>query len=96
MFHDFVSYSSDENMPLRQSTAFTKEETLLILRAYQQHPSKWNEIVEEVKGNANILNREQKHLYETGSSKKLKDRCSHKLAKLLKSNAEKVTDPDIQ
>ncbi|KAL5021294.1 hypothetical protein ScPMuIL_000449 [Solemya velum] len=45
------------------SVRIGKDETLLILRGYISHPTKWGDIIHEVKGNVNQLPPAARELY---------------------------------
>ena len=60
-----------------------KNEILLILRSYVAHPTKWGDIVFNIKQNLDQLPPDARQLYEKGSIKQLRDRMSGKLSKLM-------------
>ncbi|XP_053403849.1 uncharacterized protein LOC128558473 isoform X2 [Mercenaria mercenaria] len=72
-----------------------KEETLLILRSYLAHTTKWKDILKYVKQNIGQLPQAAKKLYRTASAKQLRDRMTTKLEKLIYQQAEKIEDKDI-
>ena len=80
----------------RKSVKINKEETLLILRAYINHPTSWPEILDEVKQNLNILSPAAMEVYTTGSLRQLRDRMSGKLNFLIKKTPEDIPDADIR
>ncbi len=63
----------------------------MLLRAYQNHPCVWSEIVEELKDNIEKSPKEAQEIYRNGSIKKLRDRLGGKLRKLM---AAKTADND--
>ncbi|KAL4224838.1 hypothetical protein ACF0H5_015534 [Mactra antiquata] len=74
---------------------FCKEEIIMILHAYRAHPTRWADVVEDVKSNLNVLPEPTRQLYETGSDRQLKDRISSKLGKLVAAGAH-IQDEDIR
>ena len=73
-----------------------KEETLLILRAYMNHPTSWSEILEEMRANLTVMSPEARQLYESGALKQLRDRMSGKMSALMKKRLEDIVDVDIR
>ena len=73
-----------------------KEETLLILRAYINHPTSWHDVLDEVKRNTDVLTPGAREIYTTGSTKQLRDRMSGKLGSLVKKRPEEIPDADIR
>lgn len=71
--------------------AIGKEETLMLLRAYQNHPCVWGEIIEELKDNLQTLPNEAQDLYRNASLKKLRDRLGGKLRKLMAAKKKQMT-----
>ena len=61
----------------------SKKEALMILQAYLEHATNWASIVKEVKKKADILSVEYQELYQSSTTKQLKDRMSAKFGKLL-------------
>ena len=49
------------------------QETLLLLRAYQEHPSSWSEIIGTIKSNLHSLPEDARHLYNTSETKQIKE-----------------------
>ncbi|KAL4240510.1 hypothetical protein ACF0H5_001301 [Mactra antiquata] len=74
---------------------FCKEEIIMILHAYRAHPTRWADVVEDVKSNLNVLPEPTRQLYETGSDRQLKDRISSKLGRLVAAGAN-IQDGDIR
>ena len=61
----------------------SKDEILLILRAYREHPTRWTDVIDDVRQNNDPLRAAAQELYITGSVKQLRDRMSMKLSKLM-------------
>jgi hypothetical protein len=80
----------------RRKVPFSKEETLLILRAYELHPSSWANVITDIKANIEQLSNNHQLLYRTATSKQLKDRVSNKFGRLLHSNIDTIEDADIR
>ena len=80
----------------RKSVKINKEETLLILRAYFNHPTSWADVLDEVKRNMNVLTPAARGVYTDGSLKQLRDRMSGKLSSLVKMRPEDIVDADIR
>lgn len=80
----------------KKNVKFCKEETLVVLRAYLSHPTKWTDILDEVKHNVHQLTPEAKELYQNGTVKQLRDRMSSKLGKLMSQDTESIQDLDIR
>ena len=74
----------------------TKEEILVFLRAYQAHPTRWADIIDEVKDNLQGLSQEAKDLYRTSSNKQLRDRLSAKFGKLIRLDSNSIKDLEIR
>ncbi|XP_053404006.1 uncharacterized protein LOC123554576 [Mercenaria mercenaria] len=73
-----------------------KVETLLILRSYLAHATKWKDVLGDVKQNISQLPPDAKKLYRTTNKKQLRDRMSTQLEKLINQQAEKIDDLDIR
>ena len=73
-----------------------KQETLLLLRAYREHPTRWAEILEEIMQNLQHLPDDARNLYKSSSRKQLRDRLSSKFGKLLTTKQEAIDDVEIR
>lgn len=67
---------------------------MVFLRSYREHPSSWGEIIDAIKDNINLLPEKTRDLYRTASTRKLRERLSTKLSKLLRT--ANVEDEDIR
>ena len=65
----------------------TRVEILMVLRAYQAHPTCWTEIINDIKSNVHNLSEEARRLYENATNKQLRDRISTKFGKSLQETA---------
>ena len=74
----------------------SKQETLLLLRAYREHPTRWAEILEEIMQNLQHLPDDARNLYRSSSRKQLRDRLSSKFGKLLTTKQDAIDDVEIQ
>lgn len=79
-----------------QKVNVSKDETLLVLRSYILHPTKWYEIIDEIKSQLPELDEKTQRLYRDSSNKQLKDRISKKFRLLMNSNIEDIADDDIR
>ncbi|XP_053372641.1 uncharacterized protein LOC128546282 [Mercenaria mercenaria] len=77
----------------RKSIRISKEETLLMLRAYRTHPTRWNDVIDDIKQNLDRLPQQVRELYNSATIKQLKDRLSVKLAKLM--STRNIEDQDL-
>ena len=68
---------------------------MLVLRAYQANPTSWSLVLEDVKSNVEQLSTEARELYNSASTKQLKDRISSKFGQLL-VNFSNIKDLDIR
>ena len=73
----------------------SKDECLLILRSYRQHPSNWADVLADVKANVERLPQPAQNLYRTATFKQLKERVSVKLSKLI-GRGDNIEDNDIR
>ena len=74
----------------------SKQETLLLLRAYREHPTRWAEILEEIMQNLQHLPDDARNLYRSSSRKQLRDRLSSKFGKLLTTKQDAIEDVEIR
>ncbi|KAJ8311764.1 hypothetical protein KUTeg_011119 [Tegillarca granosa] len=72
-----------------------KQEILLMLRAYQEHPDSWEALIIEMLENVNHLSDEARKRYKSSSTLWLANRVSGKICNLL-SQKEPIKDPDIR
>ncbi|KAL4238618.1 hypothetical protein ACF0H5_003325 [Mactra antiquata] len=79
----------------KTSVRISKEETLLILRSYREHRTRWTDVVEDVRNNAEQLPASARELYRSASPKQLRERMSAKLSKLMASRCD-IEDADIR
>lgn len=68
----------------------SKEETLLELRAYQTHPTFWEDIVNDVKANIDHFTLDARKLYKNSIDKQLRDRVSSRFGMLLAVDNEAI------
>jgi hypothetical protein len=80
----------------RRKVRFTDDEILLILRAYLAHPSKWIDVIAEVKANQHVLDEHTRELYAHSSDKQLRERMSTKLHSLMSKNQNEFNNVDIR
>lgn len=89
-----ISFSATLLQRRRESVRMSKAEILLMLRAYQQHPTQWNDIIDEIFQNIDQLPAQTAAAYNRLSRKQLKSRLSTKLQKLMANRM--IPDPDIR
>ena len=78
----------------KKSVKIDKVEIPLILRSYITHPTKWTDIIENIKQNADQLPSKAKELYLSATRRQLRDRVSVKMSKLLA--AQHIADADVR
>ena len=74
----------------------SEQEILLLLRAYQEHPSSWAEIIATVKTNAHSLPEDCRRLYATTKTRQLKERLCTKLGKTMISPVQNIKNGEIR
>lgn len=74
----------------KRTVKFSEQEILLILQAYLTHPSKWSEIINDVKANIDQLEQATRDLYSSATNKQLRDRMSTKLSSLMSKRQENI------
>ena len=84
------------NARRRRKLTIGKEETLLILRAYEQHPSQWKAIIDDIKANMDRLPNTHQQLYITATTRQLRDRISSEFTRIIYSNIDAIEDDDIR
>ena len=77
----------------RSKIAFTDEEKLVFLRAYQAHPCSWLEIIETIRENLlSMTSISARAFYATSDNRTIKLRLSTKLSKMLAAPDKESTD----
>ena len=93
----FFFLETEITLPRRKKRVLMeKEETLLLLRAYQSHSSRRADVLDEVKENYHRLPNETQELYRTSAEKQLRDRLSTKFGKLMSTDIDTIKDGDIR
>ncbi|XP_060574848.1 uncharacterized protein LOC132732447 [Ruditapes philippinarum] len=80
----------------KRTVKFSEQEILLILRAYLTHPSKWSEIINDVKANIDQLEQATRNLYSSATNKQLRDRMWTKLSSLMSKRQENIESEPIR
>ncbi|XP_053378605.1 uncharacterized protein LOC123550133 [Mercenaria mercenaria] len=65
-----------------------------MLRAYRTHPTRWNDVIDDIKQNIDRLPQPVREFYNSATIKQLKDRLSVKLAKLM--STRNIEDQDLR
>ena len=94
--HYIISISGTLLQQRKKLVRVNKEEKLLVLRAYMNHPTSWSEILEEMRANLTVMSSEARQLYESGALKQLRHRMSGKMSALMKKRLEDIVDVDIR
>ena len=85
-----------ENIRQRRKIVPTsKQEILLLLRAYQARPGSWNDVVLEVKENIH-LPKAGPEMYKRSTQKQLRNRLSTKLEKVMAADICCIKDHEIR
>ena len=78
----------------RSNVRVSREEELLLLRSYREHPTSWTDVIATIKSNIGQLPERARNLYRTANDQRLKDRLSAKLSKLIAARI--IDDADIR
>ena len=81
---------------MKKVVLVSDQETVLLLRAYQQYPCSWDKILKHVKADIHTLADDTNQLYESATIKQLKSRLSVKLGKLLGMAEDKITNAMVK
>jgi len=81
---------------MKKVVLVSDQETVLLLRAYQQYPCSWDKILKHVKADIHTLADDTNQLYESATIKQLKSRLSVKLGKLLGMAEDKITNTMVK
>ncbi|MES9879524.1 MAG: hypothetical protein ABW185_01430 [Sedimenticola sp.] len=97
MHHDFqIVADAPQRTQRMKKVTISKEESILIARAYVLHPSKWSDVVQDIKQNLDQLPKKARELYQTATDRQLRDRVSTKLGKLTSIPLASVEDADLR
>ena len=79
----------------RKPVRFSKQELLVVLRAYREHPSRWDEILGDIRENLDLFPEAAREIYRVATVKQLRERISSKLGKLI-ATRDAIQDDDIR
>lgn len=66
-----------------------------MLRAYIAHPTRWSDVIDDIKANSNHLNEPTRELYRRSTVRQLRDRLSAKLSNLMAKAPGSITNGEI-
>ena len=80
----------------KRNVKFDREEILLLIRSYMEHPCSWPDIVKTMQDNLIHLSNAAQEMYTSASEQQLKERLSTKLGKMVASKLEDNADEEIR
>ena len=84
------------NKKRKVSVKFGKDDILLMLRSYREHPCSLPEVIETMKQNLQLLPPSAQELYTSSTMSQLRDRLATKLGKLTAMDPATVKDLDTR